>query len=386
MLEMRMLRGVFGLVLLAAAAVAACGSVNAAHRDALHDADAAVKRGDSLGAAHAYRNACRAKPSDRKACQAADAWTQRAVDERLAVARPRCEPAGAGARPDVDGCLAALAPARALAPEHPELLRLANVAGRAHLERCLVDPPDSPDDAVRLARCALARRAAVATAEYEKRLRGATAKAAGVFVDLAARDSTRGQRGAQLALWSAAACLDPDAELKRRHELARRDFLAGAAVPIDVTVQASGADAGATVFTGLCGRVAELLGPRALCRPGAAAPVPTTAAPASAPAAGPAPLALRVSVTVSPTDHRVREESRQFRWQSGVRRFENPARRGVEERVRDAERAFRQADADASERGARCQAARDAWTRAAQEVSIKARAGNRAGAEAVPIA
>jgi hypothetical protein len=94
--------------------------------------------------------------------------------------------------------------------------------------------------------------------------------------------------------------------------------------------------------------------------------VPTTAAPASAPAAGPAPLALRVSVTVSPTDHRVREESRQFRWQSGVRRFENPARRGVEERVRDAERAFRQADADASERGARCQAARDAWTRAAQ--------------------
>jgi hypothetical protein len=354
-----------GVAALAALAVGgACSSVNAAHRDAIIDADKAIKRGDSLGAARAYRNACRAQPSDKKACLAAKNWTARAIDERLAEARPKCEPERGAI--DVDGCLKSLAPVRELEPEHPELLRLADGAGAAHVERCLADPPSDPAEAVRLVRCAQAKRSAVATAGYERRMKAALSKAAGVFVDLAAQGAAREAPGAQAILWSAAACLDKDTEIARRAQAARAAFLNVAQASVEVRVSGTGFDAASPAFVGLCGRAADELGARVACR-----------------AAAQGGLGLGISASVSPTEHRVSEASRVHRFQSGVRRVANPAFQALSDRVRESERAVRDADNQLRPIAARCEAAREALRRAQECVACAERtAAETACAEA----
>jgi hypothetical protein len=100
------------LAVIVMGALGACATDNAAHKAALGDAQAAIRRGDTVGAARAYRAACRAQPSDRTSCEAAANWSRRAVSERLALARPLCEPPDG--KVDPQQCLRALAPAREL--------------------------------------------------------------------------------------------------------------------------------------------------------------------------------------------------------------------------------------------------------------------------------
>ncbi len=356
--------------LAATLATAACGStVNVAHRDALRDAEQAKKRGDLAGAANAYRAACQAQPNDKKSCQQGELFARQAVDQRLVAARPVCEPvdaAGKPGKPDVRRCLAELAPARALLPADPELVRLADVAGRAHADRCLAAPNTRPEEAVQLVRCMLSLRAEVGTAGYEKLFVNAAARAGAVFVDLAALGSTREHAGAQLVLWSAAACLDRSGEADRRVEQARRDFLAGAALPVEMSLGVSGpGNAGSSpVMTSICARTAQVLGPRAVCR----------AARASVGAEGPgagvgnaalrAPLSLGVTVRIAAPEQRVDEERRSVRFQSGTNRFENPRFASARERVDRAEGSVREVEQDTADRDARCRAAEATHARA----------------------
>ncbi len=350
--------------------LAACSTVNVAHRDALRDAEAARKRGDLVGAAHAYRAACQAQPGDKQSCDDAAWFTRQAVDQKLGAARPFCEPPVQDGKPgavDVASCLSTLAPARGLLPDDPEVLRLADAAGRAHADRCLALPSSKPEDAVQLVRCMQSMRADVSTAGYEKLYRGAAARAGATFVDLAALGSTRDKPGAQLVLWSAADCLDSDGEVARRAELAQRDFLAAAAIPVNMTMGVSGPMGAATspTLAAICARTAETLGPRAVCRP-ARVEVSPTAGPPSPGAREDlhAPLLLGVTVRISTPEHRIEEERRSVRWQSGVNRFENPRFQAARERVARAELGLNDVEQETRDRDGRCKAANAALTRA----------------------
>jgi hypothetical protein len=358
-------------LLLMSVGQAACSTVNVAHRDALRDAEEARKRGDLVAAAHAFRAACTAQPDDRDSCQKAAWYSRQAVDQRVAAARPYCEPApgegGKAGKVDVAGCLAQLAPARALLPDDAEVVRLADAAGRAVADRCLAMPSSKPEDAVQLVRCMLAMRAEVATAGYEKLLRGAYARSAAAFVDLAALASSRDQAGAQMLLWSTAACLDGDGEVARRAELARREFVAASAIPVNMTLGVSGPPGASTspTLAAICAETAGTLGPRAVCRPARVEVSPTAGPPApGAPEDLHAPLSMGVVLRIGNVEHRVDEERRNVRWQSGVSRFENPRFEEARERVARADRAFREVEQETHDRDGRCQAARAELTRA----------------------
>ena len=114
-------------LLLAALLSSGC---NTAYREAMSRARDAAIHGDSLTAARAYRDACRAAPDDEDACGRFPLFAQKATDESLVTTGPVCE---AG---DLDGCLPLLLAARDLIPEHAEVNGRLEKASQLHAERC----------------------------------------------------------------------------------------------------------------------------------------------------------------------------------------------------------------------------------------------------------
>lgn len=340
---------------------AACTPPNHARDAALRDAEAAKQRGDVVTAAFAYRAACRAEPQNRELCATAQRWGMDGANLVAARAKATCEGGGSFANIDVARCLAEVAPGRDLVPQHGELLRLADNAGRAHAMRCLVEAPRDPAEAIALMRCMGEVRAQVATPAYEVQVAAAGRQAAARFLDLAALDSVRSQPGAQAALWAAAACYDKSDEVQRRATTTRREFYAVSRQALNLVVHGSGAvdPQQSPALSAICARTAELLGERAVCQTVVAGMV--------------SPIMLDVDLRTSQPTHQVREEPRQVRYQAGVNRYENPAYRTAVDRERQTRGDWQSAEREAREREAECNQAK-ALAQSAPELESTARA------------
>ncbi len=111
-------------VLLAAVVLPACST---AHGRAVERAAAAAASGDLVAAALAWKEACHLEPAD---CPRAAAARREAVAAAAALAAPDCSAGETGA------CVEALRPARALAPDEPVLVGLAEEAAQLLRARC----------------------------------------------------------------------------------------------------------------------------------------------------------------------------------------------------------------------------------------------------------
>jgi hypothetical protein len=327
--------------------LAACTAPNLARDAAVRDANAAVKRGDVVAAAYAYRAGCQAAPTEVAVCKAAAQWAHQAAVKQAALARPACESAPDPAR--IEACLAALSPARQLLPQDPELVRLANAAGAAQYELCTRNPPRDPGEGIRLMRCLQQIRRYVATPQYEGQMLAGGKLAAARFLDLAALESNRKLPGAEAALWAAAACFDHADEIRRRAETAAIEFVAATRQPVAMTVHGSGPvdpAASATLQT-ICARAADALGPRVVC----AAPGISVTAP---------PIRIDVDLRLGSPQHQVNEEQRSVRYQDGVNRYDNPAYRTAVDREQQTRAELQRAEAQAHQDESACSSARSA--------------------------
>ncbi len=323
-----------GLVLV----LPACASRNVARDRALAAADQARARGDVVGEALALREACAAAPRDAAVCGRAT----RVRDQALAITRDAAEAACAiadASAPALDGCLAALAPLRALDPADLTAGRLADAAGRIHAARCGRGGEDV-STALRQARCAEAKQAAIATAGYAAWVTARRHDAAGRLLEVAAARDVVERAGAQAALLGAARCLAPSDELARRATAAHAAFVAGARHALVVRVRGD-------VTGELCGAVAAALGERVACGPEVEGAV-----------------VLDADVTLDAVRHAAWEDVRTQRYLAGVERRDNPAyyvRADDEQRSREAMRdSERRWQRDQEE----CEAAEAAYTRA----------------------
>ena len=125
------------LVALLLVAIGSTGC-NSAYRAAMARAEEAVARGDDVGAALAFRDACSADPGDERACGEERRLAATLVQRSLAEGKRRCD------AHDVPGCLAALSPGRAVRPGDPGLVALVEDAGRQHADCCAAGGVEGP--------------------------------------------------------------------------------------------------------------------------------------------------------------------------------------------------------------------------------------------------
>lgn len=201
-------------------------------RQAIERGEAASARGDLLGAAVAFRDACQLDPSDAELCARSRQATRAAVDGAVAQARPLC------AAGDVAGCLAAIKPVRVFGND-PAIGEILDQAGWAHAQGCASAPLDSPEAAVVLVRCLESRSKELPTASYRDRIREGRMRAADLLVQRARASADR-HPGSASALLGAAACLDGEASTREKLEAATSRFLEKAQLPVSIEVKVPG--------------------------------------------------------------------------------------------------------------------------------------------------
>lgn len=160
-----------------------------AHGRAVARAEAARERGDPMEEARAWREAC---GLEKESCPEAEAATERAIVSVLGSAATACDGG------PVERCLAALRPARELAPEDPRLLGRIDGAAALHAAGCEADDPVG-----RLA-CLEGPRVAIGRPSYDALVQGSRDALARSFADSAEASVADAPK---VAWRSAAACL-----------------------------------------------------------------------------------------------------------------------------------------------------------------------------------
>lgn len=325
------------VVLMSLFAVAGCAS---RYDKLVKSARGAEARGDSLAAARYYREACQsAKRADDPACVAADANARQATDSALSSAAGSCRSG------DFRACDAALAPVRELDPNNESARRLLADAGEAHARRCFADRNDGASDLARIAAC-LADAASIVTDEtYARRLYEARRRAAAKFYDLSQGPGLASYPGARLLLLDAALRHMDDADVRAQHAEALAQLVAGAAIPFSARLAGRGPGATRGVED-LC--VGLQLGARVRCADAVE---------------GDRGVHMRSAIEMSPVRHQAWSEQHSKRYQSGVRRYPNPAYDGAQRQLSDAERALQDLERERVEANVECESAkRKVWS------------------------
>lgn len=318
------------------------GGCNTAYREAMSRARDAALQGDSLTAAQAYRDACRASPDDEDACGRFPLFAQKATDEALVTTGPACE---AG---DLDQCLPLLLAARDLSPEHGEVNARLERASQLHAERCKKWKADGPlSEAVAHLACLQARGGQLPVPGYQTHLSDSAALVASRFGELAGVAQARGSTGAASLLWNTAQCLAPGESAASRAQQARHDFIEQSAIPVVAQLGGSMSRQVADNLMGVCERISSGLPAWARCAERGTHP------------RGPQPLRLQVEARINRPRETVSEDVRSVDYISGTREVRNPAWREARARVKDAERAVERAEERKNKKDAECAKAPD---------------------------
>jgi len=284
-------------------AFAACAP-NVPRDQALSRAEAARRAGDHVGEALALRDACVYDADNTDLCKRADKAWQAAQQRTRDDARKRCTDIPSTLA-GVDGCLAAVADIRKLAPDSPDAAELAEAAARQHLARCFADSPawqTSIDAAVELVRCEDARAPQIALATYTQQVFAARTNARDQLMRLADHPAYADRTGALSELLASATCLTPTLDLVTRGRATRDAFVSKTRATIDLRMTGAG-------LPDLCAAVASTLPDRAGC---------------GAPRAGAPTITVVGDLQIAPVDHTVHETSESRDYVAGIIRFDNP--------------------------------------------------------------
>lgn len=299
------------------------------------DGERAERAGQFYEAALAYRDACRAQPSNNEACKRAASIAAFVVDSAMAAARTACEGSTAD---QAERCLNVLIPARTLAPGDPTANAMADRAGATLFTACQADRLASVPQAIAALKCAGARRALVDRPTYETQLWTAAAQGASILSASLPSLTESSHAGARWMVSGAMACLEGSVAANTTHQAARDAFFARSSIPFAFDVGLQGTADRTDVYDGRCASVAsQVEGSR--CE-------------------GDAALRVRFELRRGPVGHRVVEQERDLRYQAGVDVVPNPERPGAEERADLADRAYRDADDELRERDQACDRAR----------------------------
>lgn len=326
-------------LLLAALALSGC---NTTYRKAMAQAKDAVARGDTVTAAQAFRNACRASPDDEEACGLFPVFAQRAAGEALMNTRPACE---AG---DLDVCLPPLLTAKDLAPEHPGLNEALERASQLHAQRCEQWNANGPlHEAVAGLACLQSRGHQFPVPGYQSHLSERAAALAARFADLASTARSQGTAGAASVLWSTAQCLAPDEGTGALAHHAREAFLAQSAIPVIPRINGAMPPRMADALASPCSQLAPGLPPVVRCIDGNPAP------------GQPEPLVLNVDAYIQRPRQSVAKDRRSVNYVSGTREVTNPEYQEARRRVRHAENEVDNLERELNKAKKDCEKAKD---------------------------
>ena len=319
----------FGIAIL----IAACGG--APKHPRFVDGERAERAGQFYEAALAYRDACRAQPSNNEACKRAASIAAFVVDSSMAAARTACQ---GNTAEQAERCLNVLVPARSLAPGDPTANAMADRAGTTLFTACQADRLASVPQAVAALKCAGARRALVARPDYDNRLASAGTQGASILSTSLPGLAEGTHAGARWMLSGAIACLEGSVAAHTASQNARDVLFTRSSIPFAFDVSLQGTAERTDVYDGRCAAVSsQVEGSR--CE-------------------GDAPLRVRFELRRGPVGHRVVEQERDLRYQAGVDVVPNPERPGAEERADLADRSYREADDELRERDQACDRAR----------------------------
>lgn len=318
------------------------GGCNTAYREAMSRAREAALQGDSLTAAQAYREACRASPDDKDACGRFPLFAQKATDEALVSTGPACE---AG---DLDQCLPLLLAARDLIPEHAEVNARLEKASQLHIERCAKWKVDGPlTEAVAHIACLQSRGGQLPVPSYQTHVSDSAALVSSRFGDLAGVAQAQGSAGAASLLWSTAQCLAPGQASGSHVQQARQAFIEQSAIPVVAQLGGAMSRQVADNLVGLCERISSGMPAWARCAELGTHPN------------GPEPLRLQVDARIARPRETVSEDVRSVEYLSGTREVRNPAYQEARGHMKDAERAVDFAEEHKKKKDADCEKASD---------------------------
>jgi hypothetical protein len=312
----------------------ACGP--SFHDQQVMNAKQAQGRGDTVNAAASWDAACRAEPDDKESCRAAAAAADQVRTTSVQTATPACE------QGDMDGCASALRDIRRLRPQDASVKAVLLTGMVAYRKKCeALENAGSLDSTLGRLNCVMQKARTVDDATYQTMVQEERDHAALVFATAAPARPP----GASYTLLRTAQCLSRRIEPGTRTQAAAAAFVGASAQPIVVRVRNAGSVALSGDTLAPCNYVQTALGPRARCGDPA---LPTTFP----------DFTLDISVSLGRVAHRVTEEVRVARYQSGVEVVPNPERRSAEMEAHRAERSFESVEQETMDRKAACDRSR----------------------------